>query len=169
MADRSEFDGFVDARSPALLRTAFLLTQDWAAAEDLVQTALTKAWQAWPRLREQPEAYVRRIIVNTYSSWWRRKWRSELPHGELPDRPVLGTDDPEQRDLMWTALGRLPRRQRAVVVLRYYEDLPEAQIADLLGISRGTVKSQCSKALAHLRGDPTLTPDQTPDAALETT
>ncbi len=163
MARHEGFDEFVATRSPALLRTAYLLTRDWAAAEDLVQTSLTKAWQAWGRLDDQPEAYVRKIVVNTFASSWRRRWRGEVPTAELPESASVA-GDLEQRDVVWTALGRLPRRMRAVVVLRYYEDLSEAEIARILGISTGTVKSQCSKALAHLRIDPTLTPD----SALET-
>ena len=149
------FDEFVAARSRALLRTAYLLTHDHALAEDLLQTALAKAWFAWRRIDGNPEPYVRRILVNTYASWWRRKWNGEHPTDELPER---ATADPgaEPTDL-WQAMERLPRRQRAVVVLRYFEDLTEAQTAELLGCSVGTVKSQCSKALAKLRIDPALT------------
>jgi RNA polymerase sigma-70 factor (sigma-E family) len=160
--DRSEFDDFVVMRSRALLRTAYLLTSDWSTAEDLLQVSLTKAWRVWGRIDEGPEAYVRKILVNTYVSWWRRRWRGEVPTEELPERPADGTDL-EQRDAVWAALGRLPRRMRAVLVLRYYEDLSEAEIARVLVINAGTVKSQCSKALAHLRVDPTLTPDSAMD------
>ncbi len=152
-----DFDDFVAARSGALLRTAYLLTRDHALAEDLLQTALTKAWFAWAKI-DSHEAYVRRILVNTYTSWWRRKGNGEQPALELVDSSV---DHPEEgaHDL-WTALGRLPRRQRAVVVLRYFEDLTEAQTAEVLGCSVGTVKSQTSKALAKLRIDPALAPAQ---------
>ncbi|NGN92226.1 SigE family RNA polymerase sigma factor [Nocardioides sp. KC13] len=152
-----DFDDFVAARSGALLRTAYLLTRDHALAEDLLQTALTKAWFAWSKI-ENHEAYVRRILVNTYTSWWRRKWNGEQAVLEFVENSV---DHPEEgaHDL-WTALGRLPRRQRAVVVLRYFEDLTEAQTADLLGCSVGTVKSQTSKAFAKLRIDPALAPVQ---------
>lgn len=156
MADRSGFDEFVAARSRALLRTAYLLTRNRSLAEDLLQTALLKCWQAWGRIDDgDPEAYVRRVVVTTYVSWWRRRSRGEVPTQELPES-VAPPGGPEQRDLVWQALGRLPRRQRAVVVLRYYEDLSEADIARVLGVSRGTVKSQCSKALAHLRVDASL-------------
>jgi RNA polymerase sigma-70 factor (sigma-E family) len=148
------FDEFVAARSRALLRTAYLLTHDHALAEDLLQTALTKAWFAWRRLDGNPEPYVRRILVNTYASWWRRKWNGEHPTDELPER-AADDADAEPTDL-WTAMARLPRRQRAVVVLRYFEDLTEAQTAEVLGCSVGTVKSQTSKALAKLRIDPAL-------------
>ncbi|MEV0381848.1 SigE family RNA polymerase sigma factor [Nonomuraea sp. NPDC050643] len=156
MADRSEYDAFVTAAWHRLLRTAYLLTRDWAVAEDLVQTALMKAWQAWPRIRDEHEAYVRKIIVNVHSSWWRRRWRrAELTTGSPPDRAQesdhMGQAD--EREFVWQALGRLPARQRAVVVLRFFEDMTEAQAAETLGCSVGTVKSQTSRALAKLRID----------------
>jgi RNA polymerase sigma-70 factor (sigma-E family) len=157
MAGREDFDGFVVTRSSRLLRTAFLLTHDWSLAEDLLQTALVKSWFAWGRLDDDPEPYVRKILVNTYASWWRRRWRGETPTESLPESSAADpTGRIDDRDELWQALGRLPRRQRAVVVLRYFEDLSEAQIADTLGISSGTVKSQTSKALARLRLDPEL-------------
>jgi RNA polymerase sigma-70 factor (sigma-E family) len=155
---QATFDEFVAGRSRALLRTAYLLTHDHALAEDLLQTALVKAWFAWRRIDGDPEPYVRRILVNTYASWWRRKWNGEAPTGALPeptteDSAVQPTTEPTD---VWTAMARLPRRQRAVVVLRYFEDLTESQTADALGCSVGTVKSQSSKALAKLRIDPAL-------------
>ena len=153
-----DFDGFVAARSSALLRTAYLLTHDHGLAEDLLQTSLTKAWFAWDRIEGNPEAYVRRILVNTYASWWRRKWHGEQPTSELPEQGRYDERAGESGDL-WEALGRLPRRMRAVVVLRYFEDLTEVETAALLGISVGTVKSQASKALAKLRIDPSLARD----------
>ena len=151
-----EVRDFVAARGHALLRTAYLLTGDPALAEDLLQTALTKAWFAWRRLDDQPEPYVHKILVNTYATWWRRKWRGERPTGELPERTTVTSDGPETRHDLWVALGRLPRRQRAVVVLRFFDDLSEADTAELLGCAVGTVKSQTSKALAKLRVDPAL-------------
>jgi RNA polymerase sigma-70 factor (sigma-E family) len=147
------FDEFVAARSRALLRTAYLLTHDHALAEDLVQASLAKAWFAWKRIHGEPEPYVRKILVNTYASWWRRKWHGEQPTESLPERAVEDATEPTD---LWTAMERLPRRMRAVVVLRYFEDLTEAQTADALGCSVGTVKSQTSKALANLRIDPAL-------------
>ena len=154
MADRSGFDEFVATRSPALLRTAYLLTGDHGLAEDLLQTALAKCWFAWGRIDGPPEPYVRRVLATTYATWWRRKWRGERPTGELPDRGDPPATAPvDDRDALWRALGALPRRQRAVVVLRYYEDLSEAETAAALGISTGTVKSQAAKALAALRRD----------------
>ena len=156
MEDEAEFDSFVAARSPALLRTAYLLVHDEALAEDLLQTSLTKAWFAWRRIEGEPEAYVRRILVTTSASWWRRRWTRETPTADLPDR-VASASAPDWQDL-WDAIGHLPGRQRAVVVLRYLEDRTEAETAHLLGCSVGTVKSQCAKALAKLRLDDALEP-----------
>jgi RNA polymerase sigma-70 factor (sigma-E family) len=157
MGTRPEFDEFVAARSGRLLRTAYLLTRDHGLAEDLLQTALTKAWFAWSRIDGDPEAYVRKVVVNTYSSWWRRRWNGEHPSDELPETATAdhAAGSSESHDL-WQALGRLPRRQRAVVVLRYFEDLTEAETARILECSVGTVKSQTSKAFAKLRIDPAL-------------
>jgi RNA polymerase sigma-70 factor (sigma-E family) len=156
MADRAGFDGFVATRSQALLRTAYLLTGDHGLAEDLLQTALAKSWFAWARIDGPPEPYVRRVLATTYATWWRRRWRGERPTGDLPDRPDPAEAGVEDRDLLWRALDALPRRQRVVVVLRYYEDLSEAETAAALGVSAGTVKSQASKALAALRRDADL-------------
>ncbi|MCX2947072.1 SigE family RNA polymerase sigma factor [Lentzea sp. NEAU-D7] len=152
------FEEFVAVASPRLLRTAFLLTRDAGHAEDLLQTALAKAWRAWHRVDGDPEPYVRRIIVTSHATWWRRRWRGEESTGELPERAGESPQDAVgEREWLWQALGRLPRRQRAVLVLRFYEDLSEAQVAGLLGCSVGTVKSQASKALAKLRLDDTIT------------
>ncbi|MCZ7473072.1 MULTISPECIES: SigE family RNA polymerase sigma factor [unclassified Micromonospora] len=149
-----EFREFVAARSGALLRTAYLLAGDWATAEDLLQTALTKTYLAWKRLGgiEAIEPYARRVMVNTSTSWWRRRWHGERPTEVLPER--AGVDEIEQqldRDALWRHLQALPARQRAVLVLRFYEDMSEAQTAALLEISPGTVKSQTSRALNTLR------------------
>ncbi len=152
----AEFDDFVAARSTGLLRTAYLLTRDHALAEDLLQTALTKAWFAWSRIEGDPEPYVRRILVNTFASWWRRRWNGEQAHADVPEPDPTAPTGAEDHHDLWAAMGRLPRRQRAVVVLRFVEDLSEAETARLLGVSRGTVKSQTSKALAKLRIDPAL-------------
>ncbi len=159
---RTDFDEFVAARSTGLLRTAYLLTHDHALAEDLLQTALTKAWFAWSRIQGDPEPYVRKVLVNTFSSWWRRKWNGEHAYADLPETPT-GEDGADDRHDLWTAMGRLPRRQRAVIVLRFVEDLSEAETARALGISNGTVKSQTSKALAKLRIDPALARTTTKD------
>lgn len=144
MADNETFADFVAVRSPRLLRTAFLLTRDWALAEDLLQTALVKAWSVWRRIGADPEPYVRAIIVNTYASWWRRRWRNEHPTDAVPDTVVQAdrTGDVDERDRVWEALGRLPRKQRVVLVLRFFEDLSDAQIAETLGISVGTPRGR---------------------------
>lgn len=153
------FDGFVAARGAALWRSAWLLTGDHHRAEDLVQTALGKAWPHWRRVGETGsfEAYVRRVMYTTYISWWRRRWNSELPTADLPEHP--GDDSAARagvrRDVS-IALAALPRGQRAVIVLRYFEDLTEAQTADVLGCSVGTVKSQAARALTALRLSPAL-------------
>ncbi|MFI6292225.1 SigE family RNA polymerase sigma factor [Nonomuraea sp. NPDC050790] len=156
MRDRADFERYVAERSPRLLRTAYLLCRDWATAEDLVQSALAKAWTAWRRVGGNPDPYVYRILTNTHASWWRRRWRGEVPTGELPDAPL--TADPETqlgtREALRTALTALPARQRAVIVLRYFEDLPDAAIGEILGCSAATVRSQASRALAKLRLDP---------------
>jgi RNA polymerase sigma-70 factor (ECF subfamily) len=149
-----EFAAFVAARSQALLRTACLLTGDWATAEDLLQTALAKMYLRWSHIDRHgaAEAYVRRVLVTTSTSWWRRRWHGELPAAALPDRPAE-EDDPglADRQSLWPALMELPRKQRAVIVLRYYEDLPSSEVARLLGCSEQTVRSQCSRALSKLR------------------
>jgi RNA polymerase sigma-70 factor (sigma-E family) len=152
-----EFAEFVAARSPALLRTAYLLTGNWAAGEDLLQATLEQCWRRWSRLTGNPEAYVRQAMLRTFLSWRRRRWTGEVPTLELPDvRVDDATSTVDDRDQVWPALLRLPRRQRAVVVLRYFDDLSEAETAHALGISVGTVKSQASKALASLRVDAAL-------------
>ena len=160
MAQDESFDSFVASRAPALLRTAYLLVHDEGLAEDLLQTALAKSWSAWGRIHDDPEPYVRRVLVTTQISWWRRRWTRELPTATIPERATSDADRSRSdaaQDL-WNAVGHLPRRQRAVVVLRYYEDLTEAETARLLGCSVGTVKSQCAKALGKLRLDSAVEP-----------
>jgi len=149
-----DFRDFVTARSAALLRTAYLLAGDWATAEDLLQTALTKTYLAWKRLGhiEAIEPYARRVLVNTATSWWRRRWHGERPTEFLPERAAPDRlDEQLERDALWRHVKALPARQRAVLVLRFYEDMSEAQTAALLNISAGTVKSQTSRALGTLR------------------
>lgn len=148
------FREFVLARGPALSRAAYLLTGDRSAAEELAQATLVKAALRWRRVSAagNPEAYVRRILVNEHISWWRRFGRRELPDGYPREKIVSDvTDATVQRLDLAAALARLPRRQRTVVVLRFYEDLSEAETAALMGCSVGTVKSQASAALAKLR------------------
>ena len=169
---REDFRSYVVARSPALLRTAYLLTGSRADAEDLLQTALAKTYLAWDRIREREalDGYVRRVMVNTQTSWWRRRRVDEYPTDELPEQPAGGEDDFTSalslHDALWTALAGLPKRQRAMVVLRYYEDLSEAETAAVLGVSVGTVKSTTSRALTKLRD--TSGPRDDPRAALPT-
>lgn len=158
VTERPEFAEFVAARSNALLRTAYLLTGDWALGEDLLQTTLASCWRRWDRLTDEPESYVRKAMLNTFLSWRRRRWNGEVPTEALPEHGYAdGTAQVDERDEVWQALRRLPRRQRAVVVLRYFDDLSEHETARLLGVSVGTVKSQSSKALAALRVDAGLT------------
>ncbi|MFC4012867.1 SigE family RNA polymerase sigma factor [Nonomuraea purpurea] len=147
------FAEYVAQRGERLRRTAYLLAGNWATAEDLVQTALTKAWMAWSRIEGNPDPYVYRILANTHASWWRRRWQNELPHRQLPDRadPSDFASDADERDVLWTAIRALSKRQRAVVVLHYFDELTLQQCADALGCSLGTVKTQLSRALARLR------------------
>ena len=145
------FSAFVAARSRHLLQAAHLLTGDRHRAEDLLQTALARAYLRWDRIvDEDPEGYVRRTMINAHIDWWRRKpWREE-PTEVLPERAVCDPDT-DTRSALLAALATLSRRQRAVMVLRYYEDLSEAEIARTLGCSPGTVKSAASRATARLR------------------
>jgi len=153
MGDDEGFRTFVIARSPALLRTGYLLLGDRALAEDLLQTALAKAYRHWGRVTAagSPEAYVRRIMVNERRTWWHRNPGRELV-GAIPDR--AGPDESSalaERDAVWRAVLALPPRTRAVLVLRYWEDLSEAETAATLGCSVGTVKSQASRGLRRLQ------------------
>ena len=154
----SDFAAYLAARQPSLLRTAYLLTGNRHDAEDLVQTAFAKLYLSWDKVRDQGsmDGYVRRILVNEHNSWWRRAWkrrehnvedetlhRLERPHHDVPDDGTGAA--------LWEVVQTLPRKARAVVVLRYYEEMSEAETAAVLGISVGTVKSQTSRALAALR------------------
>lgn len=153
--DSAAFAEFATARSGALFRAAYLMVGDHALAEDLLQEALTKTYVAWPRLRDvnNAEAYTRKAITTTAISWWRRKsWQNEQPRGDVPERVGTGHgDDIADRDWLWQELHNLAPRQRAAIVLRYYEDLTEAQTAEALGCSVGTVKSQVFDGLKKLR------------------
>jgi RNA polymerase sigma-70 factor (sigma-E family) len=150
----AEFSEYMAARQASLLRTAYLLTGDRHTAEDLVQTALAKLYLSWDKVhtRDSIDGYVRRILVNENNSLWRRGWkRREHASDVIPDREHRDAYDDGQHDAVWEVVQTLPRKARAVVVLRYYEQLSEAETAAALGISVGTVKSQCSRALAALR------------------
>jgi RNA polymerase sigma-70 factor (sigma-E family) len=158
-----EFRDYMAARGPALLRAAMVLTSDRTEAEDLLQAALAKTYLAWDRIKDRSavDGYVRRAMVNTQISWWRRRKLEIYPTDELPDQPVIDdhTRRSELRDVLGRALERLPKRQRMAVVLRYYEDMSEAEIAEYLGVSVGTVKSTVSRAMAKLRVDTELEDD----------
>ena len=148
-----DFAEFVSARWTALYRLAYLLTASPTAAEDLLQTSLEKAYVRWARIgrMEHAEAYVRRMIANTYLSGRRRAWHREEPRDRMPETASSIEGALLDRALLWPLVCALPARQRAVIVLRYYEDLSEAQIAMTLGCAPGTVKSQSSAAMKALR------------------
>ncbi|WP_031080109.1 SigE family RNA polymerase sigma factor [Streptomyces sp. NRRL WC-3549] len=160
----ASFSSYVQARGPVLLRTARSLTANPSDAEDLLQTALTKTYVAWERIEDHRalDGYVRRALVNTRTSQWRKRKVDEYVCEEVPEKEAPPGPDPAEQqslhDAMWRAVLRLPDRQRAMVVLRYYEDLSEAQTAEVLGVSVGTVKSAVSRALVKLRADPELEP-----------
>lgn len=144
-----EFADFVHARTSALVRTAFLMTGDRGHAEDLVQTSLLAAHRTWSSI-DEPEAYVRAVLMRRFLSWRRRLWHGEIPTAELPDHGSPDADV-EDRLALWQQVLELPVRQRAVIVLAYYEDRSEADIAQALGCSTGAVKSHRARALRRLR------------------
>jgi RNA polymerase sigma-70 factor (sigma-E family) len=149
------FEDFAAARGVALVRFATLLTGDDHRAEDLVQEALAKAYLRWGSISrtEQPDLYVRRMLVNASRSWWRLRTNRETPVERTGDRPVAGDFGAEaaERDEIWQLISRLAHRQRAVLVLRYYEDLDDAAIAEILGCSPATVRTHAMRALNSLR------------------
>jgi RNA polymerase sigma-70 factor (sigma-E family) len=160
-----EFAAYMAARQPSLLRTAYLLTGDRHTAEDLVQTAFAKLYLSWDKVqrRELVDGYVRRILVNEHTSLWRRPWkRREVSSDALPDAGGHDRTDDGEAAAVWRFVQTLPRKQRAVIVLRYYEDLTEAETAEVLGISVGTVKSQASRAIAAMRSRVGDHPDLSP-------
>jgi RNA polymerase sigma-70 factor (sigma-E family) len=150
------FEEFAATRLPAVLRFAGVLTGDRALAEDVVQDVLIRAYERWRQIgvMDHPESYVRKMVVNEYLSWRRRSWRL-VPAGAGADVDRRSIPDHApgyaERDALLAELGRLPRRQRAVLVLRYYEGLPDAGIAEVLGCAPGTVRGYASRALAALR------------------
>jgi RNA polymerase sigma-70 factor (sigma-E family) len=157
VGDAADFERFVRTRTPSLLRSAYLLTGDQHLAEDLVQSALARTHRSWPSLHrtENAEAYARRVMYHLQVSWWRRRRVAESYPDELPEpRSRGGTDDESviaTRLAVRAALAALAPRQRAVLVLRFFDDCTEAQTAEVLGVSIGTVKSQTARALARLR------------------
>jgi RNA polymerase sigma-70 factor (sigma-E family) len=154
MKEPEGFAEYVVARRDALVRTAFLLTGDRSSAEDLVQATLVRVWPRWERVgsMDNVDAYVRRVMMSIFLSWRRRFWTREVATEVLPDSPLLhDVVGPDDRVMLLAAIGGLPPKQRAVIALRFFLDLTEADTADALGCSVGTVKSQASRALTKLR------------------
>jgi RNA polymerase sigma-70 factor (sigma-E family) len=154
----TDFEKYVAAAWPRLLRSAWMLTGDWHRAEDLVQTVLGRVYGRWPRVRDgAPDAYLRAMMVTTYLSWWRRKWRGELAFAVLPEPASEdGHAGSDLRIALADVLVGLPRQQRAVLMLRFHADMTETDAAAAMGISVGTVKSYTARALAALRANPAL-------------
>ena len=158
-SDEDQFSAFVRAHSATLFRTAYLMTGDYQRAEDLLQTTLVRVYQRWPRVAamDRPVGYARKVLVSQAASWWRRRSSHESPL-QLLDVPAWGgrVEDVPEHERVWNAVLSLPPRQRAVTVLRYYEDLTEAEIAETLAMAPGTVKSHSHAArrrLADLLGE----------------
>lgn len=160
MTATADFEAFVRERGARLQQAAWLLTGSRSLAEDLVQTALYQTWLHWSDVRDAHarEAYVRKAMLNTYLSWRRRKWVSETPTDDVGRHgwSMIGTESTDLRMDVLAALGRLPRRQRAVITIRYFLDLSVEETAATLGISAGAVKSQAHKAISTLKQDRAL-------------
>ncbi|MET7419427.1 SigE family RNA polymerase sigma factor [Dactylosporangium sp. NPDC005555] len=152
------FEEYAFARTPALFRFARLLTGDEHRAEDLVQDVLAKAYARWGRISrtDRPDFYVRRMLVNAHHSWWRRRSSREVTVETVAERPATADEAAEvaDRDALWRLVLRLPARQRTVIVLRYYEDMDDARIAEILDCSTGTVRTHAKRALETLRAAP---------------
>jgi RNA polymerase sigma-70 factor (sigma-E family) len=162
VGDRVVFGEYVRSRSGALLRAAQAMTGNRADAEDLLQATLVKAYQSWDRIADHAalDTYVRRAMVNTHISGWRRRRVDADPTDELPDSPAAdATGDSDLHDVVQRAIDRLPRQMRAAVMLRYYDDMTEPEVAAALGVSVGTVKSTVARAVAKLRKDAELGAD----------
>jgi RNA polymerase sigma-70 factor (sigma-E family) len=153
------YEEFADSRLTALLRYAVMLTGDPHTAQDVVQETMVRVQLNWRKVEraDSPEGYVRRMLTNQYVDWRRGSWLSRVLLRPEPDAgrpsPADHAGDSAERDLIWSWLAKLPRRQRAVLVLRYYEDLPDAEIAEILGCAVGTVRSSISRGLAALRAE----------------
>ena len=158
MNDEGGFEAFVRRRGRDLWRSAWLLTGDGGRAEDLVQTALAKTYPRYDGNDRSFEAYVRTTIYRTFVSWWRRRWTGEVPSEHAADVGAVGEVDGGLRIDVLRALADLPRTHRAVLVLRYFEDRPIAEVAELLGLAQGTVKAYSHRALEQLRGSVHLSP-----------
>jgi RNA polymerase sigma-70 factor (sigma-E family) len=152
MDREAEFTAFVSARGATLRRTAYLMTGDWDEAQDIVQTSLAKLYVAWPRVESAgAESYVRRVIANVFVDGRRRSWRREHPTEVLPEQTAVSVGDTEDRLVLLEALATLPPAHRAVLVLRFWEDMSVEQVSDALSIPVGTVKSQSARGLEKLR------------------
>lgn len=153
--DAGEFTAFVQASQASLRRTAYLMCGDWQLASDYVQDALIRVYRHWPRLRGEAEArsYARKAVVSVVIDAKRRRSSTELPTAEVPDVPARSdvTDRTADRDVLTRCLAQVPARQRACLVLRYYDDLSVSEVATALGISEGTVKSQTARGLGTLQ------------------
>ncbi|RZU50805.1 RNA polymerase sigma-70 factor (sigma-E family) [Krasilnikovia cinnamomea] len=149
------FEEYAFARSGALMRLARLLCGDEHRAEDLVQEILARAFARWGRISRmgQPDMYVRRMLVNAHHSWWRRRSSYESPVAVVGERSAAVDEAAEvvERDALWQLVCALPRRQKTVIVLRYYEDLDDGAIAEIMGCSTGTVRTHAMRALMALR------------------
>jgi RNA polymerase sigma-70 factor (sigma-E family) len=158
--DHMTFGDYARSRASVLFRSALALTGgNRADAEDLVQVTLIKAYRSWDRISDLAavDTYVRRAMVNTHISSWRRRKVDEYPTDEIPDRPAADlSGERDLQDVMQQALDRLPRQMRAAVMLRYLDDMTEPQVAAALGITVGTVKSTVARAVAKLRADEVL-------------
>jgi RNA polymerase sigma-70 factor (sigma-E family) len=159
-AEAEGFAEFVASRERALQRSAWLLTGDWALAQDLVQTALVRSWPRWERIRrrDNPETCVRKVMVNTWLTWTRRRWRGEQAFATVPEEAAPGDHATETavRVAVAQALATLPARQRAVLVMRLFDDMSVADVAAALNLAAATVKSTTAQALARLREDPRI-------------
>lgn len=153
VGETDDFDAWVASRGPALLRLAYVLTGSSADAEDAVQEALSRALPRWSRISsvDNPDAYVRRMVVNAHTSWWRKFRRREVSVAEARSSATVAPPDPGEHDRVWAACLALPEAQRTAVVLRYYEQLEYAEIAGLTGVREGSVRSRVSRGLAALR------------------
>jgi RNA polymerase sigma-70 factor (sigma-E family) len=148
--DGPQFDEWLISAGPRLQRAAFLLTTDWTLAEDLVQVTCAIVWEKRKRI-ESPDAYAKRVMVRTFTSWRRRRWTAEVPAERLREKPVDSWKEVDQRVSLKASLAELSPRMRVVLFLRFYEDMSEADTAEILGWPLGTVKSTTARALADLR------------------
>lgn len=165
VGDHVAFCEYVRSRSHTLLRAAQAMTGNRADAEDLLQATLVKAYQSWDRIDDPAalDTYVRRVMVNTHISGWRRRRVDEYLTDEIPDSVTEDTTgDTDLRDVVQRAIDRLPRQMRAAVMLRFYDDMTEPEVAEVLGVSVGTVKSTVARAVAKLRNDAELGADSLP-------